>query len=110
MNLKTKRIIILILDILIAILGGFSFYETNEIQNINIKYTIILTLLVIIRIFVDFKIETDEEKSYKLDQEIMLLKKKHEIDRLTNLSRRAIEALSAGNTKEFINIESLIGK
>jgi len=110
MNLKTKRIIILILDILIAIWGGFSFYETNEIQHINIKYAIILILLVIIRIFVDFKIETDEEKFYKLDQEIMLLKKKHEIDRLTSLSRRAIEALSEGNTKEFINIESLIGK
>ena len=54
MNLKTKRIIILILDILIAIWGGFSFYETNEIQHINIKYAIIVILLVIIRIFVDF--------------------------------------------------------
>ena len=110
MNLKIKRIIILLLDILISILIGCSFFKVNEIQNIDVKFVLILIALIITRITFDFSTETVEEKSYKLDQEIILLKKQHEIDRFRSLNQKALEALSKGNTKDFIELESMIGR
>ena len=110
MNFKTKRIIILILDIFIAIFVGCTFYRINDIQNIDNKYAVILLVLIVARIVFDFIIETVEEASYKLDQEIILLKKQHEIDRLKTLNQKEMQALSTGNTQDFKEFESLLGK
>jgi hypothetical protein len=107
MSVKTKRVIILILDTLFAVL--LSLFFSNILTETWVKILVVITvsLTALSRIMIDIKVITQEEIYYgKVLKQIDEIED-HKYELRASIHKKMLMEIEAGNTSGYVTLREL---
>lgn len=105
MNNKTKRLIILLLDVAIGVI--VEIWASNTYPNFSTLWIILFFLFLIIRLLIDWFLQTIEDKFYDLQIEAQIAAMENDIELQKTIQRQMLEAIEDGNIGKFKKFDKL---
>ena len=107
MESNVKRITILLFDFICNFFVGMFFSDKITKNPLASLIVIGFITILVLRIFIDFKIETHAERLYKLSIKMLEGEKKSQVDIQQTINDKMLEALKDGNIQKYETLEDI---
>ena len=99
MDSKTKKISVIVLDVLLGVL--LEAWSSGRYDDYNKHIVIAFVIVLILRLIFDWFIKTEDEVFYKMHMQEQYLKMSTNLSLQEAIADKMVEAMKDGNIEEF---------